>query len=559
VVSLVTITAHSWLGLRSALAFTSTNTNVHTNTNTNLNTNTNCRNYDNGNLSLYAYGGSRLRTNVEIPLLDLIDQTILKDYDKKDDNNNNNNDDDGDDENQKPVFVVPLPSSDLPDQLATPFLYGMQMDTPLHKMILQEAISMAEATAAGGGDSTTTTTTTTTPLFALPKPFYGHLVWKDGDSNSLVGAIGCTAEILVNAPTTEIMGGGVDIGGIGVGVGNAVEDELAKLEKTFSDSKGDQEDEATTNKEKSNDVNANATPASNTLLCRGGWRFVVKEVVRSIPFPVVIVDEIQDDADEDDSDMFSTVGSTTSEDDDHDDDHDHDDHDELRTMATPELIGNTMQNVQSIIGQRLEDAIAETKLGPLEKSILEAAKAEGGGNPINPAAIELAVAEEMTAVWEVFQHSLVDDIEPSQRRFAVAIMAAELADLDNNIRKEILLTRDSEDRLRIVLRELKEIVGMAQARKLAATITDEADESEKDLRVGKPQLPPWAKQIKKGTKIEYFWNEEWGWCSGEVAEDPVTIVDELLLTIRFDDGEKHQLPLSGEDKLRWRPGGTGST
>lgn len=471
-------------------------------------------------------------------MLDLIDQTILKDHDKKDDKNKKNNKDD-DDENKKPAFVVPLPSSHFPDQLATPFLYGMQMDTPLHKMILQEAISIAEATASG--------VDSTTPLFALPKPFYGHLVWKDGDSNSLVGAIGCTAEILVNAPTTEILGGGIS------GIGNAVEDELAKLEKTFSDSKGDEEDESK-QKEKTSDNDDNVTPASNTLLCRGGWRFVVKEVVRSIPFPVVIVDEIQDDADEDDSDMFSTVGSTS--DDDEDDD---DDHDELRTMTTPELIGNTMQNVQSIIGQRLEDAIAETKLGPLEKSILEAAQGTGGGSAINHAAIELAVAEEMTAVWEVFQHSLVDDIEPSQRRFAVAIMAAELADLNNKVRKEILLTRDSEDRLRIVLRELKEIVGMAQARKLAATITDEADESEKDLRVGKPQLPQWAKQIKKGTKIEYFWNEEWGWCPGEVTEDPVTIVDELLLIIRFDDGEKHQLPLSGEDKLRWRPGGTGST
>ena len=151
--------------------------------------------------------------------------------------------------------------------------------------------------------------------------------------------------------------------------------------------------------------------------------------------------------------------------------------------------------------------------------------------------------------------SLVDDIEPSQRRFAVAIMAAELADLKNDLRQEILLVRNAEERLRIVLRQLKEIVGMAQARKMASSITDKADDDERDLKVGKPMLPPWAKQIKKGTKIEYFWNEEYEWCPGVVAEDPITIADELLLTIRFDgEEETHRLPLSAEDKLRWRPG-----
>ena len=199
-------------------------------------------------------------------------------------------------------------------------------------------------------------------------------------------------------------------------------------------------------------------------------------------------------------------------------------------------------------------AIAKNRLGPLEQSILEDSKMGREGTAINPAVIELAHAEEMAAVWEVFQMSLVDDIEPSRRRFAVAIMAAELANLKNDLRQEIVLVRNGEERLRIVLRELREKVGMAQARKLASSITDKTDESDRDLKVGKPQLPPWAQQIKKGTNIEYFWNEEWGWCPGIVVDDPITIADELLLTIRFEDGEEHRLPLTAEDKLRWRPG-----
>ena len=511
---------------------------------------------------LYA-SNSRLRKDVEIPLLDLINYNNNNKEDKNEDKDNYDKD-----END---FVTPLPSSDFPDQLATPFLYGMQMETPLHKLILEEAISMAETVTV---DVTVKSlSTTTSPFSSLSKPIYGHLVWKDTTSDTLVGAIGCTAEILVNAPTNEL-----------IAASNfnqsPFEEKLAKLEKSFSegddtdnnDNDNDNNNNENNNENKNNNDD-NVTPTSNTLLCRGGWRFVVKEVVRSIPYPVVIVDEIQDDADEDDSDMFATVGTTSTSVDDDDDD---DDEDDFSHMSTPELIHNTMIHVQSIIGQQLEDANAKTELGPLEKSILEDSGIAGSGsnnnnannNIINPAVIELAHAEEMSAVWDVFQSSLIDDIEPALRRFAVAIMAAELAHLNNDLRQEILITRNSEERLRIVLRELNEIVGMTQARKMASVITDEVDETEKDLKVGKPTLPKWAKQIKKGTKIDYFWNEEYGWCPGEVAEDPVTInntignnnddddeeeEEQLLLTIRFDDGEEHRLPLTAEDKLRWRP------
>ena len=492
---ILTTLLSSW----SALAFTSTNTN-HYGSFSSL------ARQRRGVTPLHAV----LRKDVEIPLLDLIDRTISKDKD----------------ENIENAFIVPLPSSNFPDQLATPFLYGMQMDVPLHKLILEEAISMAE----------TATISSSAPLSSLPKPFYGHLVWKDENSHSLVGAIGCTAEILVNAPTTKVLGAKPK---------TPLEEELAKLEKSFSDSKGGEGEES------SSPVtdDSTSTQTSNTVLCRGGWRFIVTEVVRSIPYPVVIVDEIEDDADEDDSDMFSTVASEEDEDDDDDDDKD-----ELANLTAPELIGNTLRNVQIIIKQQLEDAIAKTQLSPLEQSILES-EMKAGGMTINPAVIELAHAEEMSAVWDVFQMSLVDDIEPSQRRFAVAIMAAELSDLTNKLRQEILLVRNAEERLRIVLRELKEIVGMAQARKLAASIIEKSDEDEKDLKVGNATLPPWAKQIKKGTKIEYFWNEEYEWCPGVVTEDPITIADELLLTIRFDgEEETHRLPVSAEDKLRWRPG-----
>ena len=304
------------------------------------------------------------------------------------------------------------------------------------------------------------------------------------------------------------------------------------------------------------DPGEGATTTPNTVLCRGGYRFVVKDIIKTIPFPVAIVDEIIDDTDIDDTDILLnskvTTSATTTEDDD-DDDVDDDFDDELLKLSPPELIQRIMIGVSSIIKTRLEEATARNNLSPLEKAILEGVSSQD--NPlINPAAIELAHAEEMAAVWAVFQASLVDDIEPQDRRFAIAIMAAELANMNNKIRQQILLTRNAEERLRIVLREVNEINGMATAKKIASTITNKVDELDKDLTVGKPELPRWALQITKGTKIEYFWNEEYGWCAGEVIEDPTTIVDEILLTIRFTDGEVHKLPLNAEDKIRWRPG-----
>jgi hypothetical protein len=197
----------------------------------------------------------------------------------------------------------------------------------------------------------------------------------------------------------------------------------------------------------------------------------------------------------------------------------------------------------------------------LEQSILEMEQQSSGGtansdlsgSSLDPNAMEQLQAEEMAAVWDVFQGSLVDDIAPKDRKFSIAIMAAELADMTNALRQRILLTRDAQERLRIVLKELDELVGMARARKMAAQITDKVDDSNKDLQVGPPQLPQWARSIRKGNRLEYFWNEEFGWVAGEVLEDPVTIVEELLLTVRFDDGETHKLPLTAEDKVRWRP------
>ena len=73
------------------------------------------------------------------------------------------------------------------------------------------------------------------------------------------------------------------------------------------------------------------------------------------------------------------------------------------------------------------------------------------------------------------------------------------------------------------------------------------------MKVGEPTLPIWAKSMTKGARVEYYWSEQDGWCSGTIAEDPIKIVDELIVTILFDDGETHRVPFRGDEKARWRP------
>jgi len=378
-----------------------------------------------------------LQTNLELPVLDVMDK-------------------------DEEMFITPLPSSPLPDSLTTPFLYGLPLDTPLHKAVIDHSTKDASS-------------------------IYGHLVWKP--ENSLVGAIGCASEILT--PT----------------ITKALED---------------MEDGPNT-----------------AVLCRGKFRFVVQEVLQSVPYPVVLVDEIEDDSEDDDSDMFGELQKD-------------EDDDESDIMYPPpdKILAAIMQQIQSVVSNALEKARSQTR-SPLEESILQ----EATGGTIDPVSIEIAQAEEITAVWEVFQTTLVDDMDVHQhRKPLIAYLAASIASLPTEIRQKILITRSSSERLQIVYRAMDEHLRMATARKLATQITDSVDDDSRDLKVGTPTLPPWAKQIQKGSRVEYFWNEEYGWCAGRVVEDPVTIVDEILLTIEFDDGETHQLPLTAEEKVRWRPG-----
>jgi hypothetical protein len=285
---------------------------------------------------------------------------------------------------------------------------------------------------------------------------------------------------------------------------------------------------------------------SLTVLCKGSFRFIVKEVTQTFPFPIAIVDELMDD----EPDMSRSVQEYNDfkeeEEEEEDDDEEDEDHDMYQYIDPSDLIPRTMAAMKTIVDQKINTQ--PKSISPLEQAILE----EKGFSQAALNDREQDQAEEMGAILDIFASSMLD-IAPTrlERMYSVAMLAAEFAGVGNDIREQILMTTNGVERLRIVLKEIEKVISMVSVAKLTEEITEQNDS--KDLKVGVPTLPPWSKNIRKGTKIEYFWNEIEGWCKGKVVEDPIMILDELILVILFDDGEIHRLPFQGDEKARWRP------
>ena len=407
------------------------------------------------------------------------------------------NDDDDDGRDGQLLYDVPLPNYHLPPELTTASLYELKLDIPLHRSVIQDAIVISSAKTSSNDSCS-----------------YGHLVYKHEDSIDLVGSIGCASEILIGAP---------------VSAQNANERRLA-LQREDS--------------------------GPLFVLARGSYRFRVKEIVSSIPYPTAIVEEVFDE-----KLMDRNIDSKHA---------DGDDNDAYNTLSSKELVKQILQ----CLGKLLKDQVeaTTTPLSPLEQSILEDAPSS---TPMIQARQRRFDAEERYAVLQTFITSLLD-LAPDERDriYAVAMMAGELANLSSNVRVQMLVMTDGVARMRLVLRELSTMLSMGSARRITKSLSlgcgadslnfkslQVAEESQKQLQVGTPKLPQWASQIKKGVMVEYWWDDKEGWCLGTVCDDPIKIMDEMIVTVKFVvDGSIHKLPLRGDDKARWRPpkGNTGS-
>ncbi len=385
--------------------------------------------------------------------------------------------------NNESGYSVPLPNDHLPPELTTASLYQLDLAIPIHKSVIQDAVQ-------NKGDS------------VEDQCYYGHVVSKAVGEDGLIGAIGCASEILIATPALI--------------TSEEVLEERGVTEQTQD--KFDADDSGVLH-----------------VLSRGAFRFCVKEVVSSIPYPVAIVDELLDE-DEDDP-------KHQNEESDSDDD---DDDDIYSTLPAKSLIQQVLQSLETIL-QREMEATAEP-LSPLEQSILETADS---ASPMMQAIQRQFDAEERLANFQIFRSSLLDIAsDPRDRAFCVGMMAAELVHFSSSTRVEMLETVNGTHRLRIVMRKLSSILAMDSAKRVAKSLSlqggngdgkeiktdlkslQEAEDSKKELKVGTPQLPQWAGQIQRGVRVEYFWSEIDGWCIGTVCEDPVKVLDEIIITVK---------------------------
>ena len=480
---------------------------------------------------------------IEMPLLDFLPP-------------NSGSDGVGKKAKKEEILVQPLPSIHLQQQpeLSSIHVYGMKLTIPLHQQIINHAWDITAMNADADridflqfddGDDDTNhlmPQRAVVPYNDPTKlPLVGVVAFKppsqeDSTQHPAIGAIGCVVEVLYNAAVMN-------------------HDEYKKGLNIDSNNI----DMTDVNKKKT--IRYNTPSTSKTVLCRGLFRFIVREIKQSIPYTVALVEELHDGSSEND-----VVGTTSV-------DNDNMIRDSYANMTTTELMQRTLQSMQFVMDRRMENAIQSSNqpLTPLEESILQDNGLIQQQQQVMKDLRE--TAQEYNNLWNIFRSSLVD-MTPHERYYSVPFMAAEICHFPNKVRRQMVATTDTIQRLRIACQAATAEVAATSA-STRSTIQNPIVSTAMDgvigrttgsgnggvvvtsqtLNVGTPKLPSWSQKIKKGTILEYYWNEDYGWCRGQVIEDPLRIVpDEIVLTMHFpDDDSTHRLPFSAEEKVRWRP------
>ncbi len=399
------------------------------------------------------------RKNIKIPLL----MPVAAD-----------NDDDDDDE-----ALIPLPSCGEVELSST---HQLTVSTAMHKLLIEHCVKNSDT---GNEDE-----------FAIPtdynqkNPLFGHVAYVKGtSSSSLVGSIGCVSEILavarnIDDPPQE--------------EGTARMMEFLLPQELLNDDLKDW-----------------------IVLSRGNFRFIVKKMIQTYPFPIALVDELVDGVDpkellqqqqvtdtyqeedqetkdqkDDSSDNDSSVieyndfddfqffddsalsSSTEVDNHNHEDDEDDeiDDDPLYPDLDESQVLQRLVSSVNKMLQKDVDAASENSSVSLLEKSIMEQY------NVSNKA--RRAKAEENLATWQVFLSELLD-IAPSkgERQYKVSMMAAELGQVSNEVRTKMLKSTDTVWRMRYVLQQIEQSMSMAQAKKLTQDIVKKTDEPYKELKV----------------------------------------------------------------------------
>jgi hypothetical protein len=374
------------------------------------------------------------------------------------------------------------------------------------------------------------------------------LTKAEGNQSDLVGSVGVACQIisnndLVDTKSSNFLDPNPMFGNLDQKASSS-----SKISDLFSpgmDTTGIVPRDETTREEGS------TSPSVVNILFRGSFRFVVRSIESIFPYPIAIVDELVDDAVEISNKEANTIDLTSSveedEEENKEEDEEDDDDDMYSELSSRELTFRCLNAMQSLVKMRLD---ANPDISPLEKEILNTFQTDGGVT--DTFELERASAENMASLLEIFRAELVEMTDVTLRRYVIGMMMCEVGDVAFDARCEALRCTDGIARLRTLLAILEGKISLARAKSVAQQIVDTTNVDKKQLKVGQPSLPPWANQIREGVKIEYYWNEQVGWFRGTV-KGVSKILDEILVTVEFDDGETHRLPFNGYEKVRWRP------
>jgi hypothetical protein len=217
------------------------------------------------------------------------------------------------------------------------------------------------------------------------------------------------------------------------------------------------------------DTDTASSSSSSSIWCQGRFRFVVHRIVQCEPYTVALVTKLYDDHNVNDEDdvMESTTTDHDSQQEDPEDDETEDEYDDdthYDALMPDELEARTLQAMHACIDQQLvqaQERVAHPELWLLDETILDkflalpasSSSSSSAQSLVDAAERQLAAAQEFTAAWHKFQSLLQSNVwpTPSERQFALALIAAELCRLDDaTLRQRWLVTTNALERLRSV-------------------------------------------------------------------------------------------------------------
>jgi len=143
------------------------------------------------------------------------------------------------------------------------------------------------------------------------------------------------------------------------------------------------------------------------------------------------------------------------------------------------------------------------------------------------------------------------------RMESLGFLVADTLQLDFNDTVKVFATRDPRERFRLLLDFLAPIRSELAAMKTldAIGIESEVLPTEEGAAAATTRVGS-SLGLAPGLKVEYWYNEEWGWCTGTLVRCKTTRIageDITNWTFKYDsDGSEQELRLTLENKARWR-------